>query len=195
MNKEVKTGVYFKGEESFNFDFYTNIDMENKLEFVNSVINILVDGQHYNSIIRSLVFDFFIVEIFTSIDTKKLKESSYFIRDVEQFLIETNIANIVKVNMVDGLLEELNHAIDLNIQYLTGIHPNPLNEALTSLINTIEKKVNGIDLGNVMNMANMFSEMNNEFTTENVVNAYLKSDVYKKNLEEITDSKLEIQGE
>ena len=173
MNKEVKTGVFLKGEESIGFDFYTDIDVADKLTFVNSVVDILVDGVNYNSVIRDLIFDIFIIEIFTLVDIQELMESSSFVKDVEQFLEDTNIVDVVKANMRDGLLEELNHAIDLNIQYRTGIHPNPLNDALAVLVNTLEKKVNGLDLNSMMNVAKLFANMTDEFTTENIVKAYI----------------------
>ena len=36
-------GAYVKGEEFFNFNFYTSLTVANKLKFVNSIIDILVD--------------------------------------------------------------------------------------------------------------------------------------------------------
>lgn len=182
-------GAYVKGEETYDFNFATDLSAASKLKFVNSVVDILVDDKNYNSIIHSLVFDFFIVNIFTDIDTDKLLNSPTFVKDVEQFLEETNIVDIIVTNMKDGLYEELNKAVDLNIEYLTGIHTNPLNEALTSLVNTLEKKVKEIDLDKAMEMANVFSGMTGEFTPESIVNAYLKSDTHKKNMIELEEVK------
>lgn len=189
MMKEVKTGVYFKGEESFNFNFYTTLTTTNKLIFVNSVVDLLVDGENYNSIIRDLLFDFYLIDIMTDIDTSELKKSKSFVNDVEVFLEETNIVDIIKANAEIGLIAELNKAIDLNIEYKTGIHPNPLNEALTSLVNTLETKINEIDLDSMMEMANVFSSMTGELNPESIVDAYMKSGMHKKNLKEIEESK------
>jgi hypothetical protein len=77
--------------------------------------------------------------------------------------------------MEDGLLEELNHAVDLNIQYLTGIHPNPLNEAISRLITTVEKKINVVDLDSMMGMVQKFADMTNGLTAEDIVNAYINA--------------------
>lgn len=187
--KNIMTGTYFKGEEAKSFNFYTELSSADKLKFVNSVVSILVDDNSYNSVIRNLIFDFYLINIFTDIDISELNESSFFINDVEQFLEETDIVDVIKVNAKDGLIEELNKAVDLNIEYLTGIHPNPLNEALVSLVNTLEKKMNDIDLSNMMGMVQKFAGMTDEFTPENIVNAYIDSDVHKKNLEEIEESK------
>lgn len=192
--KNVMTGTYIRksesGEENFNFDFYTELSMANKLRFVKSVTSVLIDDKSYNSIIRDLVFDFFVVEIFTNIDTTDIKEAN-FINNAEQFLEETNIVEIVKANMEIGLLEELNKAVDLNIQYVTGIHPNPLNEALANLVNTFEKKLNEFDMGSMMEMAQKFANIAGEFTPKSVVDAYIDSDMHKNNLKEIEEAKAE----
>jgi hypothetical protein len=90
-----------------------------------------------------------------------------------------------------GLLDELRNAVDLNIQYLTGIHPNPLNEAIASLLSTLEKKVNEVDLDSMMAMAQKFASMTEDFTVKNVVNEYMNSDMHKQNLAEIAEAKAE----
>lgn len=191
----VMTGTYThktdNGEETFNFDFYTELSTSNKLKFVNSVCDILIDDKNYNYVLRNLLFDFYIIDIFSNIDTSELKSSSFFVNDVEKFLEETNIVDIIKANAKDGLIEELNKAIDVNVEYKTGVHKNDLNDALTSLINTIERKLNEVDLDAMSEMANIFSGMSEDFTPDSIVNAYLKSDAAKKNMEDIEKSKVE----
>lgn len=186
--KSVMTGTYNKGKKSFNFNFYTDISATDKIKFVNSVVNILVDDKSYNSIVRDLVFDFYIIDIFSDINTTELKEVS-FVKNAEEFLEETNIVDIIKANAKIGLIEELNHAVNQSIEYRTGIHLNPLNEALTSLINTLEKKINDVDLVSMMEMAAKFSGMTEEFTPENIVKAYMTTDTYKKNMVELEEVK------
>lgn len=189
--KNVKTGAYIKGENIIDFNFGTDLSIADKQRFVNAVASLVVNDTYYNSVIRDLIFDYFIVELFTDIDTAELKDGSSFVADVEQFLEETNIVDIVKANMKDGLLEHLNDAVDKSIEYRTGIHPSPLNEALASLISTLEKKVKEVDMGSMMAMAQKFANITGELTPETVVNAYINSDLHKKNLEEIAESKAE----
>lgn len=188
MEMNVMMGTYFKGDESYNFNFYTELSAVNKLKFVDSVVDILVNDAHYNSVIRDLVFDFFVVDIFTDIDTTELKDSNAFLNDVEQFLYDTNIVDIVKAN-ANHVIIELNDAVDKSIQYLTGIHPNPLNEALASLLSTIEKKINEADLDSMMGMAQKFTSMTDGFDMDNFVASYMNSDFHKKNMMEIEESK------
>ena len=182
-------GTYIKGEETYNFNFGTDLSIADKLKFINSVVGLLVNEKNYNSVIRDLVMDFYTIDIMTDIDITELKGSSFFVNDVEQFLEETNIVDIVKANASPTLFDELNKAIDNSIAYLTGIHPNPLNEALASLVNTLEKKVNEIDLDSMMGMVQKFAGMTGELTPESIVDAYMTSNAHEKNLAEIEESK------
>lgn len=173
--ENVMNGTYFKGEESFNFNFYTDVTYSMKLEYVNSVVETLVDEYNYNSIIKDLISDFYIIINFTDVDVVDIMESETFLDDAEMFLEETNIIDIVKANMKEGLLEELNNAINLSISYRTGIKINPLGEALAKLISTIEKKIGEIDLDDAMDMMQKFTSMTGELTPESLVNAYINS--------------------
>ena len=189
--KNVMMGTYIRGDETRNFNFGTDLSIADKTKFVNSVVGLVVNDKYYNSIIRDLIFDYFTIKFFTDIDTAELDESSFFVNDVELFLEETNIVDIVKENAAFALFDELNKAVDKSIEYLTGIHPNPLGEALASLVSALEKKVNGFDMGSMMDMAQKFVGMTDKLTPESVVNAYINSDIHKKNLEEIAESKIE----
>ena len=185
----MKMGTYFYNDESYNFNFATSLSAYDKLNFVHSVTDVLVNDTDYNFVIRDLVFDFFIIDIMTDVDTKEFKDSSFFVNDVEQFLEETNIVDIVKANMEIGLLDELNNAVDLNIQYRTGIRMSPIENSLSSLLSTLEKKVKEVDLTAMAEMAQKFAGMTGELTPESVVNAYMNSDMHKKNLAEIEETK------
>lgn len=189
--KNVMTGAYVKGEKTIDFNFGTDLSTADKQKFVNSVVGLIVDDEkkRYNSVLRDLIFDFYIVDFLTDVDTAELKDSSFFVNDVEQFLEETNIVDIVKANASPLLFDELNNAVDKSIEYITGIHTNPLGEALAGLVSTLEKKVNEFDMGSMIDMAQKFAGMTGELTPESVVNAYMNSDIHKKNLEEIAESK------
>lgn len=195
--KNVMMGTYTNGEKLISFNFGTDLSAFDKLVFVNSVVETLVDDSRYDSIVRDLIFDFNIVRAFTDIDIsfinvmdddgKKLNP----IIPIEQFLDKTNVVDVVKTNMEVGLLDELNHAVNQSIEYRTGIHNNPLGEALASLVNTLEKKVSEFDMDTMMSMAQKFAGMTENLTPETVVNTYINSDLHKKNLEEIAESKAE----
>jgi hypothetical protein len=131
-----------------------------------------------------LIFDFYIIDFLTDVDTSELKESSSFVDDVEKFLEETNIIDIIKANAVPTLFDELNGAVDKSIEYITGIHTNPLSEAIASLVNVLEKKMDEFDMGGILDMVQKLAGMTGEFTPENAINAYINSNIHKKNLAE-----------
>lgn len=195
--KNIKTGSYinYTNDESYNFNFATDLSAYRKMMFVNYVVNSIIDEDHYDSIAKDLIFDFGLVSILTDIDTSFINQKDDEgnpinpIIFIEQFLEETNVVDVVKVNMEVGLLEELNKAVDKLIEYRTGIHPSPLNDALANLVNTLEKKVNEFDMSGAMEMVQKFSSMTGDLTVDNVVNAYINSDMHKKHLEEIAESK------
>ena len=188
--KEKMIGTYIIGEENYAFEFTTDLSMSNKLSFINSVVDTVVIDNTYNSIVRNLMFDYMLIKVFTDVDTEDIDTSANQIDAIEQFLEETNIVDIVLANAKDGLIDELNKAIDLDIEYKTGIHPNPLNEALSSLLSTIENKLDSLDMDSAMEMVSKFSGMTDEFTPENIINAYLQTDIHKQNVNEIAASKV-----
>lgn len=195
--KNVKIGTYVYNDKTFNFNFATDLSAHDKTVFVRTVVDTLVDDTTYDSIIRDMIFDFSIIRRFTDIDTSFIKavdddgnEISALI-SIEQFLEETNVVDIVKANMEIGLLEELNEAVDKSIEYRTGIHPSPIFDALASLLSTLEKKVNEFDTGSMMDMVQKLAGMTGELTPESIMNAYINSDIHKKNVEEIAESKRE----
>lgn len=193
--KNVMNGVYTYNNDDYNFIFATDLSAFNKMIFVKSVVETVVSDNNYNSIIKDLIFDFNIIRVFTDVDT-------YFVNvkdddgntinpiiPIEEFLEETNIVDIVKKNMRIGLLDELNDAVNKSIQYLTGIHTNPISESIASLINTIEKKVSEVDLDSMMDMVHKFANMTEDFTMENLINKYMESDAHKNNLDEIEEAR------
>ena len=194
-----KTGVYFYNDESHNFEFATTLSIKEKVVFVNTVANTVVDD-NYNYLLRSIMFDFMIIKTFTDIDTSFLKiEDEYgnIITDIdllERFLDETNIVDIVKANMEFSLFDSLNDAVDKAIEFRTGIHPSPIADALASLLSTLERKINEYDMGSMMGMAQKFAGMTDEFNLDNLVKAYMNSETHKNNLVEIEEAKRSNKG-
>ncbi len=196
MNDKVMNGMYTYThdgiEEEIKFEFNTDLRTSQKLRFVNAVSNVLV-GDDYNSILRDLVFDFFLVHFFADIDmTQEIIDSSFFVDDAEKFLEETNALDIILTSIEPGVVGELNDAVDNNIAYKTGIHKTPfddLSKALASLVNTLEEKTKSIDTDKMMEMVKTFSGMTGDITPDSIVNAYINSDIFKQNAKEIKESK------
>lgn len=187
MNRDIKMGVYTKNGEENVFNYYATLRAVDKIKFVNYVTNTLV-GDNYNSVIRDIIFDYAIIDIFTDIDTSDIDNSIDPINDIENLLDETNIVDIVKANIPE-LIDELNKAVDDNIAYRTGIHKNPIAESLSNLLNTINAKVSGIDTEKMMEMAEILSNVSGELTADKAIDAYFKSDVFKQRQNELIESK------
>lgn len=183
MNIEIKTGTYNHNGESIPFEFSTSLSASNKLNFVNSVVKVVVDDDDYNYVIENMIFDFYIVNYFTNIDVSEITESPNNIDMIEDFLNETDIVNIIRMNAVHGIINELEKAVSLNIEYKTGIHVNPISSSLSSLLDTIEQKVDGIDLEEMMGIAGSIAGISDELTADKLLDAYAKTDIFKKNWE------------
>ena len=154
------------------------------MKFVNTVTDTLV-GANYCSVLRDMIFDYEIIRVFTDIDVSEIDEASDAINRIEELLETTNIVAIVKANVEENLIEELNKAVDDNIQYRTGVKRNDLDSALTKLVNTIEKKMNDVDTDSIMKVAEMFSGITGEITPEKVIEVYSKSDIFKDNMKQV----------
>lgn len=179
MAIEVKTGVYTYGDEEIAFNFVTDLTMTQKAGLVGSVVDSVVTDEHYHSILRDMIFDMQIVSVMTDVDTAMYIDEDNQIETIEQFLNATNVVEIVKANVVPGLIRSLSDAIDKDIEYKTGIHVSPVGIALASLLQTVESKVEGVDLDSMMGMAQAFSDVAGELTPDNMIEAYAKSDAFQ----------------
>lgn len=190
MIKNVMTGVYTRNGEENSFNFYTSLRAVDKVSFVNSVTDMLID-ENYNSVLRNMMFDYMIIEIFTDVDTSSITDpnNKNAINMIEDLLDETNIVDVVKESVDVGLIEELNKAVDDNIEYRTGIHKNPLSEGLSYILATIEKKMSNINTDELMKVAEMFNGIKGELTMDKMVEAYSKSNVFKQKYEKMISDK------
>lgn len=183
ITKNVKTGAYTYKNESIPFNFYTELRAVEKIKFINAVCDTLIDTNYY-SVIRDLVFDFQIVNVFTDVVVPELQDSPSPISIIEEFLDDTNIVEIVKANVDKKLIAELEKAVDENIEYRTGIHKNTLEDALTSLLHTVEQKINDVDTEGMMEMAMKLNSISDELTPERILQAYSETDMFKNRIYE-----------
>ncbi len=183
MNIEIKAGVYTRNGEDVPFNFYTSLSAYNKVRFVDSVVSAIVTDDGYNYVIKDMLFDFWVVNFFTDVDVSKIAEAENNIDAIEDFFDENNIVDIVKINIVPGIIDELEKAVEFNIEYKTGIHINPISSSLSSLLDTIEGKVENIDFDSMMDIAEAMSGISGELTADKMLDAYAKTDIFKKNWE------------
>lgn len=193
MNIEIKAGVYTRNDEDVSFNFYTSLSAYDKVRFVDSVVSAVVTDDGYNYVIKDMLFDFWIVAFFTDVDVSEIAEAENNIDAIEDFLDDTNIVDIVKMNVIPGILDELEKAVEFNIEYKTGIHINPISSSLSSLLDTIERKVEDIDFEEMMGIADAISNISGELTPEKILDAYAKTDIFKKNWEDAKADKKSVK--
>lgn len=192
MTKNVKMGVYIQkttdGENNVSFNFFTNLSAVDKMKFVNEVTNLVLTDNYY-MVIKDMIFDFVIINIFTDIDISEISEAPNSISRIEELLETTNIVEIVKANMEEGLLFELKDAVDKNIEYRTGIHTSHISDSISKLLNTIESKISGIDTQMIAELAEKLIGISGDLTVEKLAEAYSNTDSAKKFQTELTERK------
>lgn len=176
MKNEMENGVYTKGEETFEFSFLTDLSASKKMDFVNSVVGYVVTTSDYNFVIKDIIFDFEIIHKFTNYNIADIKEADDTLGVIEELLNTTNIVEIVKSNMVDGLYEELVKAVDLDIQYKTGIRNNDITDSIERILDIAEEKVKNIDTEYFNKFVKTLAR---EMTPDKLLEAFAKSDMYK----------------
>ena len=179
MKNEMENGVYTKGEETFEFSFLTDLSASKKMDFVNSVVGYVVTNSDYNFVIKDIIFDFEIIHKFTNYNISDIKEADDTLGAIEELLSTTNIVEIVKSNMIDGLYEELVKAVDLDIQYKTGIRNNDILNSVERILDTIEEKVKYIDTKGLDEFVKVFNGVSGELTPDKLLETFAKSNMYK----------------
>ena len=161
------------------FDYCYDIPMSQKIAFVDSVVSPVVGDDYYYPMIKDIMFDFRMIQFFTDIDTDVV-DGDDVIDQIVEFLKSTNAADVVKVSVNFGVIQELYEAVDKAIEYKTGIHPSPVADGIASILDTIEQKFAGIDMDAMTSMAKVFGKLQGDITPDKMLEAYANSDVFKK---------------
>ncbi len=155
------------------------------MSFVNGVTNTIVTEKHYQPLLRGLIFGFQLIDIFSdalsNFKDESGDEKKFSFVEIEDIITNTEIVDIILSNAKEGLIDELNEAIDKDIEYKTGIHINPFGEAVAKLLGTLEQRIKDVDLKALMGFAEIFKNIPaEEVTYEKMFDAYAKSEAFKK---------------
>lgn len=189
MNAMIMNDVYTRNGEEIEFNYYTNLSMSKKVAFVSAVTDTVVSDDYYYPMLKDMMFDFQLVSFFSDVDTgiDFDNDSAELLDEIEEFLFETNVADILKLNIDFDVLTELYDSVDKAIEYKTDIHPSPIADGIASLLDTVEKKFDGIDMDSIKDMANVFGKLQGNITPEKMLEAYAKSDVFKQQRDEVAE--------
>ena len=180
------TATYTRNGEEIDFNYYTGMTVSNKLAFVNSVVGVVVGDDYYYPMLKDMVFDYQLINFMTDIDTDITDENdNASIDEIERFLADTNAADILKINLDIDLLMELYDSVDKAIEYKTGIHPSPIADAVSSILNVAEEKLRGFDMDSMTGMAKTFAKLQGDITPDKMLEAYANSDIFKKQYDDV----------
>ena len=182
-----ETGSYTYNGETKEYHYSTTATISEQIAFVEMVSDGVFVGDSYLPLLKEPVFNYWLVVTFTDIDMKGLSDIDAF----DEFNKETGVAAHIREELNFGLLDNFTESVDANIEYKKSIAHDNISTAIVDLINTVKNKLEsfgeGLNSDTVMDFIQKFSEAG--IDGESVVNAYLNSDNYKKNVLDIVDSK------
>lgn len=183
MSDKIINDTYISNGEEIEFSYYANPSMSKKFSFVRSVVDVVCGDDYYFPMIRNMIFDFYLIKFFS--DIVVYSEDKDSIDYVEEFLANNNAATIIKLGIDSDVLQELYENVDKMIEYKTGIHPSPIENVISKILDTLEQKFANIDVNAMTGMANVFGKLQGDITPEKMLEAYAKSDVFKKQAKEV----------
>ena len=169
-----------KLEKEIDFKYRTELTLQQKVSFVNFVLGVIFDDDYCFSIIKNEVFDIALIYMFTDV-LKYDEDFTFSLNNIEEMLNTTNVIEIVKKEIDNDLIKDLNEVIDINIAYKTGINVNSISTSFSSLLKTIENKVSDFDVDEFSNTLKKFGDITNGMSPDKIMELYTKTDAYKKN--------------
>ena len=169
-----------KLEKEIDFKYRTELTLQQKVSFVNFVLGVIFDDDYCFSIIKNEVFDIALIYMFTDV-LQYEEDFTFSLNNIEEMLNTTNVIEILKKEIDNDLIKDLNEVIDINIAYKTGINVNSISTSFSSLLKTIENKVSDFDVDEFSNTLKKFGDITNGMSPDKIMELYTKTDAYKKN--------------
>ena len=177
-----------KLEKEIDFKYRTELTLQQKVSFVNFVLGVIFDDDYCFSIIKNEVFDIALIYMFTDV-LKYEEDFTFSLNNIEEMLNTTNVIEILKKEIDNDLIKDLNEVIDINIAYKTGINVNSISTSFSSLLKTIENKVSDFDVDEFSNTLKKFGDITNGMSPDKIMELYTKTDAYKKNYKSTLSTK------
>ena len=169
-----------KLEKEIDFKYRTELTLQQKVSFVNFVLGVIFDDDYCFSIIKNEVFDIALIYMFTDV-LQYEEDFTFSLNNIEEMLNTTNVIEILKKEIDNDLIKDLNEVIDMNIAYKTGVNVNSISTSFSSLLKTIENKVSDFDVDEFSNTLKKFGDITNGMSPDKIMELYTKTDAYKKN--------------
>ena len=169
-----------KLEKEIDFKYRTELTLQQKVSFVNFVLGVIFDDDYCFSIIKNEVFDIALIYMFTDV-LQYEEDFTFSLNNIDEMLNTTNVIEILKKEIDNDLIKNLNEVIDINIAYKTGVNVNSISTSFSSLLKTIENKVSDFDVDEFSNTLKKFGDITNGMSPDKIMELYTKTDAYKKN--------------
>lgn len=192
MYNNVYVNSYYNSEldKEVEFEYTIALTLKQKTTFVNNVLEVLFQNDYCYSIIKNEIINIMIIDSFTNI-FKTDEDFDYSLNKIDEFLSNTNVLDVLRKEIPSELIKELTDVIDRNIAYKTGVNENDLSTVLSSLLKTIEDKISDFDVNELTTTLKEFSNITDGLSQEKILDLYTKTDAYKKNYENVVQSKNE----
>jgi len=185
LRNTIKNGVYHLNGEEMQFMYYTSLPAKKKVQFISIITSLLFTGDNYNSLLKDVAFKYAVIRTFTTADVSAISnKENNAIDEMENIVYNSDIIEIVKNDIDEELWKELEEAVELNIEYKTGIHRNPLMDNLASLFKTLEDRMKDVDLSKldaVNELATSLKGQNVDY--EKLAQAYMNTDLSRNLVE------------
>ena len=169
-----------KLEKEIDFKYRTELTLQQKVSFANFVLGVIFDDDYCFSIIKNEVFDIALIYMFTDV-LQYDEDFTFSLNNIDEMLNTTNVIDILKKEIDNDLIKDLNEVIDINIAYKTGVNVNSISTSFSSLLKTIENKVSDFDVDEFSNTLKKFGDITNGISPDKIMELYTKTDAYKKN--------------
>lgn len=166
-----------------------NISIKRKLSFINFVVDNIVTENQYNLVLKNIIINIGLIKYFSDADINDILSSEDFIDEFEEFEENTDLIAVLKTKINLTELLDMLDCINKQIEYKTGIHENEITNAISSLLNKLEQKLDAIDFDNITQIGNILSSVSDELTMDKLVDAYSKTDNFVGNQAKILDEK------
>lgn len=168
--------------ETNNCNIFTNLSMQNKVGLVNFVVNSVVDDTDFYFIATDIIFNFALVKFLTDIDIDIDENVGLGLTELEEFFDGNDIVDVIRDTLGKDFINKLYQSVQYGIEYRTGVKINDVSQSFIRLLDTVEEKVSKIDMGEMLNAVKVISSFNGNFSPDNILNAFAKTDIFKEKI-------------
>ena len=161
---------------------FTNLSIKSKIGLVNFVVNTIVDDTDFYFIATDIIFNFALVKFLTDVDIDIDKNVGLGLTELEEFFDGNDIVDVIRDTLGKDFINKLYQSVQYGVEYKTGVKINDVSQSFIKLLDTIEEKISKIDMGEMLNTVKVISSFNGNFSPDNILNDFAKTDIFKEKI-------------